>query len=474
MLRLTSFSTTDNNISNPLLFQNKVDFENLSRIANCSVEEICNKKSSSILLFPQDWQLGVKKRGIAQPICSLHQKGTGYELNTGNVMGYVGVTNNAGQSTELKISSRFGDTQNDFFLNYMLAKVCNLNVVNLRFSNSKNNFHDLLIFLFPRMLNEALSQGMYKQYEWHNYNDANVKGPIDVKRHIRCNIPFAGKIAYTAREYSYDNNVTELIRHTIEYLRIKVNGSYILNCNTETKENIAKIISATKNYKKSDLQKVLQKNQKQVSHPYFTKYRPLQILCKMILLNKFSSFGCGRNKIYGVLFDGSWLWEEYIAKVFEENKTGINHKTGCDKLFVKDDIGQNQGIIPDFIRYENKPLTALFLGDTKYKHVDTNASYNRENYFQIITYMYRYSCRTGYLIFPYDKNADENQFLRKEFGYERRRIIAGKENYTLEKDSNSSKVIELGLQIPQDSTEFVIFAKKMKDFELKLCLHLKF
>jgi len=219
MADLTSLSTTDNNITNPLLFSSEEDFNNLSKISNCTVEEICKENNSSILMFPQDWQMGVKKRGVVQSICTLHKKSEeNYELKTNNIMGFVGVTNNDGYSTELRISSSFEnkkDNKQDFFLYYMLAKVYNLNVVNLKSSSSKNDYQNLLVYLFPQLLNEALSQELYKQYQWNKYNDANVKGPLDVKRHIKFNIPFAGKIAYNAREYSYDNNVTELVRHTI-------------------------------------------------------------------------------------------------------------------------------------------------------------------------------------------------------------------------------------------------------------------
>ena len=59
---------------------------------------------------------------------------------------------------------------------------------------------------------------MYKQYITRKNNDANVRGVIDVNRHIRYNKPFNGKIAYSTREYSYDNDVTQLIRHTIEFI----------------------------------------------------------------------------------------------------------------------------------------------------------------------------------------------------------------------------------------------------------------
>ena len=473
MNSVNSFSTTDNNIRNPLSFSSKEDFENLERISNRNVKDILDENNSNILMFPQDWKMGVKKSyGETLPVCSLYQKSeNSYELKTGNIMGYVGVTNKNGYSTQLTINSRFENGDNDFFLNYMLAKVCNLNVVNLKSSTGENDYHNLLIYLFPRMLNDALSQGLYKQYQLKKYNDANVKGPLDVTRHIRFNIPFAGKIAYNAHEYSYDNNVTQLIRHTIECIRCKESGSYILNSSDETKQNVAKIMQATSSYKKFDLQKVLQKNQKQISHPYFTKYRTLQILCKMILQNKFTSFGESKNKIYGILFDGAWLWEEYIATVLKENNSLIEHKTSRDKLFVHDDEKRNQGIIPDFIRYVDKPHTASFIGDTKYQHIDSKGSYNRENYFQIITYMYRYSCKTGYLIFPYDK-ADKTDKANEKVLNDKtnfidevdRKIIDGIPR-EIATEKHDSKIIELGLQIPQQEKTFSDFANAIEASE---------
>lgn len=62
----------------------------------------------------------------------------------------------------------------------------------------------------------------------HRYNDGNVKGTIDVARHITKNTPFIGNIAYSQREFSYDNDLMELIRHTIEYIKRKPYGNHLL------------------------------------------------------------------------------------------------------------------------------------------------------------------------------------------------------------------------------------------------------
>ena len=78
---------------------------------------------------------------------------------------------------------------------------------------------NLLIFLFPFYLKEAMRKGSFKTYIRNQYNDDNVKGTIDIARHIKKNTPFTGNIAYSHREFSYDNYLMQLIRHTIEFIK---------------------------------------------------------------------------------------------------------------------------------------------------------------------------------------------------------------------------------------------------------------
>jgi 5-methylcytosine-specific restriction endonuclease McrBC regulatory subunit McrC len=439
-----------------LKLDNQEDLDNLKIIANLKIGNIKLKDYPNLLVFPQSWQLGVKKKEN-----SIFKISADNVLTTENIMGFIGI-----KDTELFISSRFAaKDEKDFFLHYMLQKVLKINVVNLDVSKGKNDIHDFLPYLFPGFLQNALSQGLFKQYKRNQYNDANVKGAIDVNRHIRINILFAGKIAYNTREHSYDNAVTQLIRHTIEHLRTRIFGHSILNCNANMRVNVSQIEFATPNYRKRDLQKVIKANLIPVNHPYYTKYRPLQKLCLQILQREHTTFGKKDDKIHGLLFDGAWLWEEYIAKVLEEN-CNIEHRTTTrDKLFKEDDIGKNQGIIPDFITPLKNTKSASFIGDTKYKHIDTKD--NREDYFQIITYMYRYSCNKGYLIFPYDKENTKNEEGNKN-DYCRLRTINDDKKV-------ESHVIELGMKIPQnlENKAFVDFINCMKNSEEQIINKIK-
>lgn len=80
---------------------------------------------------------------------------------------------------------------------------------------------DFLIFLFPVLLKKAMRQGVFRENQSRHYDDANIKGRVDVARFIRKDIPFAGHVAYQTREYSADNDMNQLIRHTIEYIKTK-------------------------------------------------------------------------------------------------------------------------------------------------------------------------------------------------------------------------------------------------------------
>lgn len=61
-------------------------------------------------------------------------------------------------------------------------------------ANHNNRLFNFLLFLFPHYLKAAMRKGLFKKYIRRRYNDGNVKGTIDVARHIKKNTPFAGML----------------------------------------------------------------------------------------------------------------------------------------------------------------------------------------------------------------------------------------------------------------------------------------
>lgn len=157
---------------------------------------------------------------------------------------------------QISITSRFAknnDTKDDFFLHYLLQKVLCLNIFDLKYSAASFGEFDLLLYMFSALLKKAFAQGLVRRYQTFKNNDSNIKGVVDVTRHIQNNIPFNGKIAYKNRNYTTDNSMTELIRHTIELIKTKPNGNFVLTADYEMIECVRLIQENTPAYSKNDL-----------------------------------------------------------------------------------------------------------------------------------------------------------------------------------------------------------------------------
>lgn len=375
------------------------------RLSHRTVRSLCeDKNNSNLLIFPHC--LGDRRKEFCDtPICSIIDD----TITTNNLMGFIGVQDGK-VSAELSIRSRFHkDNEQDYFLHYMLQKVFHFNLFNLPTSSGDSESFEFILFhLFMHYLKKAMKQGIFKQYRKCEYNDANVRGVIDIPRHIRHNMPFNGKVAYRTSEYRYDNPVTQLIRHTIEYIRRSPVAGNVLKCDKSTDEAVRTIYDITPSYNANDRQRIINQNLKPVKHPFYTQYTFLQRLCLHILRHKKMSYSSSENKVYGILFDGAWLWEEYLATIL------------CEKGFIHAVKGENNGFqlykggnqrFPDF--YSLKEQVVL---DAKYKRL--NNGIQRNDLYQLITYIHTLNndkngdvkgAKCGAFVYPYDGEGDKNK-----------------------------------------------------------------
>ena len=310
------------------------------------------------------------------------------EIKTGNVIGFLG----CGQEI-LTISSRFSDKSNTHFLHYLLQKVLNINLTSLDIGLSpEDKLYQLLIYFFPKYLQAALRKGLYKEYQRFFHNDSHVKGAVDVGNHLKKNLPFTGNIAYTTREFTYDNPLMQLIRHTIEYIKTQKSFGALLDSN---RENMTEIIRVTPAYKLADRAKIIRINEiKPIRHAYFREYRKLQELCLMILSREKHGLGYQEQKIHGILFDVAWLWEEYIYTLLPKGFLHPRNKEKKGGILVFS--GGKRKVYPDFYDRERKIVL-----DAKYKKLeDTEKRINREDLFQLISYSYILEAEKAGLIFP--------------------------------------------------------------------------
>ena len=417
--------------------------ERLLPFANTSVSSLVDDKGKSLLVFPlsfQECEDGIGK----QHLFDIVPKGKDYMVKTGNLAGFIGLND-----MYITIHSRFGmENGEDYFLHYMLKKVLSVNLFNLKHTATDEQVFDFLLHLFPYFQNKALVQGLYKEYRRNEYNDCNLRGTIDIGRHVKCNMPFNGRVAYRTREFSYDNHVTQLIRHTVEYIRTKRLGEMVLHINADTQENVSRIVSATATYRKQDRHQVIKSNLRPVMHPYYTQYTPLQKLCLKILSHEQLKCGQNKNEIYGILFDVSWLWEEYLNTLLVP--LGFKHpnnRQNIGGIWLGYSLTENKRRnvflrYPDFYDKERNIIL-----DAKYKsQIDSVADVN-----QVITYLYRMKGRIGMFVHPTaDKNGLKSYSLR---GYG---------------DDSDARLIEYQFHIPTEVSSYEDFEWNIRPSEIAL------
>lgn len=439
---------TDNSISEVQI--SNLDFENLWSVANRSLKDLV-AENENFLIYPPNINESKDKIGDLNifSLSSREYPGEGRKcsVSTGNLMGFFrcGALD---KQTEVHIQSRFIDEKfagNDWFLPYMLSKVLNFNVLENDTSQKQDPLFDLLVLLFPRYLVNACQKGLFRQYVVHEYNDSRVKGAIDVNRHIHYNVPFTGKIAYRTRDYSYDNPVMQLVRHTIEFIRHHRYASLLHD------ENVAyyvtQVCEATPSYCLNERKKVLDKNRRDVSHPYLSEYTDLQKLCRMILLYDDANFGMDQEDVIsGILFDGAWLWEEYLNIVLEESGVKIKHaknKTGGNTIhpLVNENDKEIGLFYPDF--YCENPG---FVMDAKYKRLENNNPHAGDLQ-QVIAYMHVLSAKSGVYLHP---SQDSEISSRRLLG-------------TLK--GLGGELFTFGLQIPKGKESFTSFKESIGEQE---------
>ena len=409
-------------------------FINIPKLTNSIVNKTLKQlEQEGVFVFPEsvDYADDISKdqmilQSVDDNFCS------------GNVMGFIGY----GNDERLIINSRFSGDNEDYFVQYLLQRVLDLpNIVDLKSdADQDNRIFNFLLFLFPYYLKLAMRKGIFKKYVRNRYNDSNVKGIIDIAKHIEKNIPFIGKIAYSQREFSSDNYLTELIRHTIEYIKRKPYGNKILS---QVQDEVRLVIDITTSYELYDRQRVIEKNKKfLVHHAYYHEYLALQKLCLQILQHQKHKIGSGVSEIYGILFDGAWLWEEYINSLICPK---FHHPMNKGRKESQKLFDGNIGLIyPDFI---SKDQENRVIADAKYKPID---NIGNRDYLQVLAYMFRFDAKTGYYLYP-EANNNSELILKLNRG----------STYDKVSPREDIRVIKLGLKIPEKADNYEDFVKKM-------------
>ena len=290
----------------------------------------------------------------------------------------------------VQILSRFDDCKRPFFLQSMLIKSVkpeDLEGFESMPSSDNSLFNFLYVTLFFKQLVKAYQNGPYRTYVRFEKNDSNLKGVIDVPRHIRLNAGMNnGRVAYSYREMTADNYINHLILYAYDYAK-RLYPEILDNIFHSDKEChyekiIKEIRSFADTYGNIPVNKIIHLSDKVIGHPYYSDYEQLRKTCINFLQYMGLSMFGGDNeddKVQGILFYVPDLWEKYLERGFANKSTlsaepQLEVKVYSDKEEIiscaEEESNQpaegKHETFPDFVYFENveKPYAIL---DAKYK-----------------------------------------------------------------------------------------------------------
>ncbi len=385
--------------------KDRAQWENFrEKIAGKSLSQL-RSDNPKLLIFPHEF--GCVKGIEKETVFSVRNESDEEKVFTGNLMGFVGY-----KGCSLSITSRFYPNGNDYFLHYMLARASGAHIVDFDFGRHYDSVWDFLPYLFPKSLAYAWRQGVYRVNRRMERNNSHIRGTIDIARHVRQNIPFQGNVAYSFSEKTINNPVNRLIRLTIDVL--EKDRRYAPLFNSGDKVFLEGVSQIKQNIGIDDIfnkSKIIKENLRPVSHPLFLRYKALQKLCLAILRHDKLTFGSDGDNIHGILFDGAWLWEEYLSKIMP---SGITHSDNRNRKNGVNALRGGWSWYPDFYR---KGDSAIVL-DAKYKSLDDGVDkIDASDQHQIVSYMYILKARLGGFVYPSPEDrAYDSDIKRNDLG----------------------------------------------------------
>lgn len=381
---------------------NSNQIELLKRYGNKSLEELKSSSCGVIDLSHSHLDSNDRKQ---LKFFECHEKDGDCRLDTGNLMGALRFRDSeTGEAIQVEVLSRFDDDENsenkNYFLNYLLSKAFDVSIANDTVTANQPSLLNLLLdLLFVRRLDEAMNNGLLRQYKTFRNNDWNFRGRLDLQRHIKENVPLMNGIAYVKREIDYDVPVNQLLLLASHIVKKRNPQLFEQNENArDAYRELSMNVSMP-----NDVHKILSHKdcKEPIVHPYYREiWEPLRRLARMILEEeRWQLFQKNsEEEVFGVVFDGSWLWEEYIATVlapagFIHCVKGLSSNNNGSLLVFKS--GERK-FYPDFMYKDSDGRYCVL--DTKYKRAKVNGV--REDLHQVLCYLLLSGAKLGGLIFP--------------------------------------------------------------------------
>lgn len=330
-------------------------------------------------------------------------KETEYFIKTGLYAGVIFY-----EGCRFNITTGYGDTFLKRMLNFVNDVFLDINTINAKKDDSKNQFLFIIAYLFIQALEKSAILGLPQQYQRQQEKSHKVRGSIDFNKYLKNEIPFQGKLTTTFRERMLVQEIVDVLFLTLRELRSQFGveiQSRLLGLNQFLKQQYSGRFA---NYE--TIQKA--KKHQSLNNPMYNGFKKVLEYAEIILMNKELIEENGKKDLttVGYLFDVAELFEIYLEKLLSKNFTNWYVK-GQKEIHIYKKQFYSRTMRPDLVM-EHKINGDVAVFDAKFKKMEmNNIDVDREDLHQIHSYSgyYKNKLIASGLIYPLLKEIDKNK-----------------------------------------------------------------
>jgi 5-methylcytosine-specific restriction enzyme subunit McrC len=258
---------------------------------------------------------------------------------------------------------------------------------------SKNDFFEVIIYLFAKYTRELLNSSLYQQYEEVSHELSFVKGRINTNTYITENISKARwqKLNCTYDAFVFDNEFNRIIKHVCSML-------YKVTSDNQNKKYLREILFILDDV--TDQRATAEQCSKISFNPLFENFGVVRDYCQLFLSNSISFDYKNDLRLFAFLLPMEYVFEDFIFGFISNELSDIKVKSQRKDTFLDESSIFN--IQPDlWIETPTKSIIA----DTKYKLVysdenDPKRGISQNDLYQMVSYAVRFNVDLINLFYP--------------------------------------------------------------------------
>ena len=257
----------------------------------------------------------------------------------------------------------------------------------------KNDFFEVIIYLFAKYTRELFNNAIYQQYEEISREVHNIKGRLNTSRYINENLSRGRwhKVNCDYDAFVIDNKFNRIIKYVANLL-------FHASRNAENKRYLREILFllddvSDETASASDCQKI-------TFNPMFGAFETVRDYCQLFLDNSISINYKNELRLFAFLLPMEYLFEDFIFGFIDEEIEVLKAKAQSTSIYL--DEGEVFGLRPDLcISSPDKE----FIADTKYKIIysdreDAKKGISQNDLYQMVAYAIRFKVPDIVLLYP--------------------------------------------------------------------------